>query len=288
MRMNLQLPSMANPPRKKPLFACIHHNLVVTIAIEKSHSRKEGSDLRNENLVKDDGEVSLKHKLTGHQREVSIVSWSPDDQQLLTCGVEESIRRWMSILGYFSGMTDKSICLWDLDGRELECWKGQRTLKISDIAITDDGKRIITMCRENAILLLDREAKCERLIRENQMITSFSLSKTTSSCWGHKRTRFLIRSCFGGLEQAFIASGSEDSKVYVWHRDTPEPLFALPGHSGAVNCVSWSPTNPHMLASGSDDYTIRIWGLDQVKLKNRDNQRMASTTTQKGKPETIT
>ncbi|KAJ9691742.1 hypothetical protein PVL29_013818 [Vitis rotundifolia] len=281
--------------------------------------------------VKDDGEVSLKHKLTGHQREVSIVSWSPDDQQLLTCGVEESIRRWdvnsgeclhiyekagVGLIscgwfpggkGVFSGMTDKSICLWDLDGRELESWKGQRTLKISDIAITDDGKRIMTMCRENAILLLDREAKCEKLIKENQMITSFSLSKdnkyllvnlfnqeihlwrlggdpdVVSRYRGHKRTRFLIRSCFGGLEQAFIASGSEDSKVYVWHRDTPEPLFALPGHSGAVNCVSWSPTNPHMLASGSDDYTIRIWGLDQVKLKNRDNQKNGINHHSKGK-----
>jgi WD repeat-containing protein 26 len=30
---------------------------------------------------------------------------------------------------------------------------------------------------------------------------------------GHKRSRFVIRSCFGGTEQAFIASGSEDSQV---------------------------------------------------------------------------
>ncbi|GAB4825600.1 WD repeat-containing protein 26 [Ancistrocladus abbreviatus] len=270
--------------------------------------------------VKENGEVYLKHRLIGHQKPVLSVSWSPDDSQLLTCGLEEVVRRWdvhsgeclhvyekpgVGLIscgwfpdgkGVFSGVTDKSICLWDLDGRELECWKGERTLKISDMAITNDGKRIISICKESAILLLDREAKFERLIEEDQVITSFSLSednkfllvnllnqeihlwsiegelKVVSKYKGHKRTRFIIRSCFGGIEQAFIASGSEDSQVYIWHRSTGEHLLALPGHSGAVNCVSWSPVNPHMLASASDDRTIRIWGLDRIDLKFKSVQ----------------
>ncbi|KHG19792.1 WD repeat-containing 26 [Gossypium arboreum] len=265
--------------------------------------------------VKEDGQVLLKHTLCGHQKPVLIVSWSPDDSQILTCGQDEVIRRWdvssgkclhvyektgVGLIscgwfpdgrGIFAGMTDKSICLWDLDGRDLECWKGQRTLRISDMAITDDGKRIISVCRESAILLLDREAKFDRLIEEVDMITSFSLSKDNkfllvnlmnqeihlwsiegdpkliSEYKGHKRTRFVIRSCFGGLDQSFIASGSEDSQVYIWHRCSGELLLALPGHSGAVNCVSWNPGNLHMLASASDDGTIRIWGLDRFNLK---------------------
>ncbi|KAA3463060.1 WD repeat-containing protein 26-like [Gossypium australe] len=265
--------------------------------------------------VKENGQVLLKHTLCGHQKPVLIVSWSPDDSQILTCGQDEVIRRWdvssgeclhvyektgVGLIscgwfpdgrGIFAGMTDKSICLWDLDGRDLECWKGQRTLRISDMAITDDGKRIISVCREFAILLLDREAKFDRLIEEVDMITSFSLSKDNkfllvnlmnqeihlwsiegdpkliSEYKGHKRTRFVIRSCFGGLDQSFIASGSEDSQVYIWHRCSGELLLALPGHSGAVNCVSWNPGNLHMLASASDDGTIRIWGLDRFNLK---------------------
>ncbi|OUZ99243.1 WD40 repeat [Macleaya cordata] len=269
--------------------------------------------------VNDDGVVSLKHRLTGHQKPVFTVSWSPDNRQILTCGMEEVIRRWDVRSGeclhvyekaglgliscgwhpdgnrIFSGLTDKSICTWDLDGKELECWKGQRTLKISDIAMTSDGKRIITMCRETAILLLDRVAKVERLIEEDQIITSFSLSrdnkfllvnllnqeihlwsiegdfKLVSKYKGHKRSRFIIRSCFGGFEQGFIASGSEDSQVYIWHRGTCELLETLPGHSGAVNCVSWNPVNPHMLASASDDRTIRVWGLNRVNLKRKEN-----------------
>ncbi|XP_077244579.1 WD repeat-containing protein 26 homolog [Tasmannia lanceolata] len=268
--------------------------------------------------VDKDGGVSYRHTLTGHQKPVLTVAWSPDDRQLLTCGMEESVRRWDVSSGsclhvydkpgfgliscgwfpdgkrVFSGATDKSICMWDLDGKELECWKGQRTLKISDMAVTSDGKQIISMCRETAILLLDREAKIERLIEEDQTITSFTLSrddkfllvnlvnqeihlwsivgdlKLVANYKGHKRTRFVIRSCFGGFEQAFIASGSEDSQVYIWHRGTGELLEVLPGHSGAVNCVSWNPANPHMLASASDDRTIRIWGLNRPIQKRKD------------------
>ncbi|KAK9266482.1 hypothetical protein L1049_001688 [Liquidambar formosana] len=264
------------------------------------------------------GRVSLRHRLSGHQKPVSYVSWSPDDHQILTCGVEETVRRWDVSSGeclyiyektglglvscgwfpdgkwVFCGVTDKSICMWDLHGKELECWKGQRTLRISDLEVTTDGKWIISIFRDTALLLLDRESKSERSIEETEPITSFSLSrdnkfllvnllnqeihlwniegdiKLVSKYEGLKRTRFLIRSCFGGLEQAFIASGSEDSQVYVWHRGSGELIEALPGHSGAVNCVSWNPSNPHMLASGSDDRTIRIWGLNVVNLKQKD------------------
>ncbi|EHA8589321.1 putative WD repeat-containing protein 26 [Cocos nucifera] len=145
-------------------------------------------------------------------------AWFPDGKQML-CGV-----------------TDQNICLWDLDGKERESWKGLRATRTADIAVTEDGKWIISMCRETAISLLDREAKQEKVINEEQTITTFSISKDGNfllvnlinqeiHLWsivdepklitkykGHKCSRLVIRSCFGGLKQAFIASGSEDSQ----------------------------------------------------------------------------
>ncbi|KAL6856848.1 hypothetical protein ACP4OV_018230 [Aristida adscensionis] len=268
--------------------------------------------------VDEDGELLLKHTLNGHEKPVMMVSWSPDDRQLLTCGMEETIRRWDVESGkclhvyeksgvgliscawfpdgkqILSGLTDQNFCIWDLDGKEVDCWKGQRSSKTSDFAVARDGKLIISTNRENSILLFDRETKQERLIEEDSTITSFSLSEDGDfllvnlvseeiHLWnirngpirvkrfsGHRRSRFVIRSCFGGSEQAFIASGSEDSQVYIWHRATGDLIESLPGHSGTVNCVSWNPANPHMLASASDDHTIRIWGVKKADLKRKD------------------
>ncbi|KAL3633805.1 hypothetical protein CASFOL_022567 [Castilleja foliolosa] len=263
-----------------------------------------------------DGHVSFKYKLPGHQKPVSYITWSPDDCQLLTCGVEETVRRWDIASGeclhiyqktglgmvscawaphgknIYCGLTDKSVSSWDLEGNELGCWNGLRTTRIADLGTTMDGKVIITVCKENTIMLFGLETKSEKFIEEDQPITSFALSgdkkyllvslyneelhlwnlddcsRPATKYKGHKRSRFVVRSCFGGLEQAFIASGSEDSQVYIWHRLSGELILTLAGHSASVNCVSWNPANPHMLASASDDRTIRIWGLSQVDMNH--------------------
>ncbi|KAH0654474.1 hypothetical protein KY290_032756 [Solanum tuberosum] len=268
--------------------------------------------------VKLDGSVCMKHKFLGHKTSVSYISWSPDDHQLLTCGEEDTVIRWdvesgkcihiyeKKNVGFiscgwapdgkriFCGVTDKSITMWDLEGKELECWKGHRTIRMSDLGITSDGKHVVSVCKENMIVLFGWESKVERVIQEDQAITSFvlsmdskyvlvSLSNQEIHLWniegtvklvakykGHKRSRFVVRSCFGGLHQAFIASGSEDSQVYIWHRGSGELVGTLAGHSGTVNCVSWNPRNPHMLASASDDGTIRVWGYNRVNTKQHD------------------
>ena len=67
----------------------------------------------------------------------------------------------------------------------------------------------------------------------------------------------------------WLASGSSDWNINLWDINRPEdPLQQLEGHSYAVRCLSWSEprifqetklAGTTLLASGSDDETVRIW-----------------------------
>ena len=76
---------------------------------------------------------------------------------------------------------------------------------------------------------------------------------------GPRCGRFVIRSSLGGFDQNLIASGSEDSQIYIWYRRTGELLRVLGGHSASVSSIAWSPKHPCLLASASDDHTVRLW-----------------------------
>ncbi|VAH04071.1 unnamed protein product [Triticum turgidum subsp. durum] len=218
-------------------------------------------------LVEEDDTLTKKYCLEGHKSPISFVAWSPNDRMLLTCGNGESLRLWNVDTGECNlkfGAAVKHIiasCAWfpnsekivcassepesspnmiftcDLEGQELEMWAGERIPKVSDLAVTPDGKHLICVC-PNEIWFRELRKGREWKIPERQTISSLSLSgdgqsmivnlnsqeihlwKTNGSSRvpdkfkGHKQGKFVIRSCFGGSDYHFIASGSEDSQTH--------------------------------------------------------------------------
>ncbi|OAY64627.1 WD repeat-containing protein 26 [Ananas comosus] len=269
--------------------------------------------------VEEDDTISRTHCLRGHTKPISLVAWSPNDKMLLTCGNAETLKLWdvdsdtyklrftsstdhiISSCAWFpnsekivcgSGEPDKMIFTYDLQGNEIDVWDGDRIPKVSELAVTPDGRFLVSICSNRDIWIHEFPRGKECLICEEHSITSLSLSR--DGMWlivnlnseeihlwkvndesevperfkGHKQGKYVIRSCFGGLDCSFIASGSEDSQVYIWHRNHGKPIKVLNGHSSTVNCVSWNPTKPHMLASASDDRTVRIWLADTTPKLN--------------------
>lgn len=220
----------------------------------------------------DDHSIKLWETATGkclstfnkHREGVTACAWSADGR----C--------------FVSGSTDQDMHLWSVDGALLHTWTRVRT---SDMSMSPDGVWLVVACHAKKIRLFNLDTKAEQCLEESGSITSLSLSADGKSAlvnlsseeihvWdlaskqvlhkyhGHKQGKYAIRSCFGGYQDAFVVSGSEDNCVYLWHRRSQTLLETLEGHTRSVNSVAWHPTNCKLLASASDDKTIRLWGVD--------------------------
>lgn len=219
------------------------------------------------------------HRSLNHHSEcVTCMAWLPDGKRII------------------SGSSDKQMIMCDTNGNQIRTWKRRR---VHDMAVTADGSRVLTINSEgpeHRVQITHLQGEWEDSILESDSILSLSLSQDNRfllvnlknqeiHLWplpalgdpmptaplvkytglAEKTGRFVVRSCFGGFQQAFVLSGSEESKVYIWHRDTGELLAELEEHSGTVNAVTWNPTLYHMFASASDDKSVHIWSVsDEV------------------------
>jgi WD40 repeat protein len=99
----------------------------------------------------------------------------------------------------------------------------------------------------------------------------------SSQYFGHSLSKFFLRLSFafndnfivsGKKKKKFISKkvsililkkkGSEDCKIYIWDINESKHILTLNSHTGCTNCVSWN-NNLNILASGSDDFSIKLW-----------------------------
>lgn len=179
---------------------------------------------------------------------------------------------------------DKLGCgIWSLDGSLIHnfCTPGGR-LRANDLAISPNGERLVVVA-ENSIIVFDfttYEKLCEWQVEDvkltsvtisqdsRHMLVSMDLDKirlmeiesgeVIQRFSGHAQRQFIIRSAFGGADENFVVSGSEDSRIYIW-RSNGLLIEALDAHPGCVNSVAWHPTDPSTFASAGDDSRVKIW-----------------------------
>ncbi|KAK8734284.1 hypothetical protein OTU49_006108 [Cherax quadricarinatus] len=188
----------------------------------------------------------------------------------------------------------------DLEGHILDSWEGVR---VQCLAIQNDGKTVLASDTHHRIRGYHfDEVQDHNIIQEDHSIMSFTLDNTGNYAllnvanqgvhlWdlrnrtlvrkfrGLTQGHYTIHSCFGGDNQDFVASGSEDNKVYIWHHRRELPVVTLVGHTRTVNCVTWNSRYPAMVASVSDDATVRIWGPAPQYRPTTSSQNGTSATT---------
>ncbi|XP_037081106.1 F-box/WD repeat-containing protein 5-like [Pollicipes pollicipes] len=86
---------------------------------------------------------------------------------------------------------------------------------------------------------------------------------------------------FVDVAKQFVASGAEDKRAYLWDRHHTACLSKYP-HDDVVNAVAFSPADPGVLVTVSDDCTVKVWrsrlncqrlGIDTAELPRCERHR---------------
>ncbi|XP_064623467.1 WD repeat-containing protein 26-like isoform X1 [Lineus longissimus] len=226
------------------------------------------------------------------------MSQSPEDS--LTC-----VAWHVDSKKFVTGGTRGQFYQCDLDGNVLDSWEGVR---VQCLACQKDGKTVFAADTHRRIRGYNFDELTDfHVIQEDHPIMSFTINDTGRLALLNVATQgvhlwdlkdrclirkyqgvtqgfYTIHSCFGGMNQDFIASGSEDHKVYIWHRKKEVPIAVLEGHTRTVSCVNWNPTLPGMLATASDDGTVRIWGPLSYRHKSSNIIDVSDNTSGRSTP----
>ncbi|KAG7385596.1 hypothetical protein PHYPSEUDO_001248 [Phytophthora pseudosyringae] len=188
---------------------------------------------------------------------------------------------------FVSGSADKSLVLWNAnEGSIAYQWSGRRVL---DVVVHPHDSKVFVLTSGYEIRVYDIAHKSDELFLEAEHLMSclsmspsgkfllvnfvkqeqlacveIATGSVAAKYRGIREQRYVLRPCFSGAHSELVACGSEDGNIYLWQRDTGKLAVELDGHSSVVNVVVRHPVHPNVIASASDDKTVRLWSLSSL------------------------
>ena len=130
---------------------------------------------------------------------------------------------------------------------------------ITSIALSKDGRYLLANVSMNQprLEMFDLGTPNDPGHRKAELVRRFK--------GGHTQSCFVLRCSFGGANDNFVLCGSEDTSISLWNRDKGDIITKIQSaHSSVINAVAWSPVDPYIFLSCSDDQTIRLWGTESM------------------------
>jgi WD40 repeat protein len=169
--------------------------------------------------------------LTGHDKSIQEVTFSPDGTQLASASQGNSVKVWEVQSGQL---------LHDLRGHYQGRWYWHGDSgHVHSVAFSPDGKLLASGSSDLTIKLWE-----------------VSTGKELRTLRGHTDTVYSVAFHPDGK---VLASASKDKTIKLWEVSTGQELQTLTGPEDAITSVTFSPDG-QLLVSGSWDKTIRWWG----------------------------
>ncbi|PRT54480.1 WD repeat-containing protein 26 [Wickerhamiella sorbophila] len=203
-----------------------------------------------------------------HEDGIGSICWLKDNKHVLSGGLVGELAMWNL----------KGVCIWRFVRERVFslAWFGDDYILALGVINPHEHQVIfkfncttweyvdeIRVRRGIELTSMSTSSQCPYVLSNdhlNDRLVLFDLNgkRPTLSLDGPTQRQFKIMSSFGGKFDKLIGSGSEDKNVYVFSRVLCKRIAKLSGHTRIVNTVKWDPS-ANMLASASDDGTVRIW-----------------------------
>ncbi len=193
-----------------------------------------------------------------HEDKVFAVAFNQNSQMLASAGADRKIKLWnlqnleqapQELIGHKDGVSSVAFSpngRWLVSGS----WKNDASVRLWDLQNLDSTGKILWQ-HKNLKTYTNDSVTSVAFSPDGQMIASGSDDRTIKLL-GLRRTEGL------SWDSIYEKSSSDSPENPV-----VDPLV-LTGHEARVWSVAFSP-NSQMLASGSDDRTIRLWDLSQTQ-----------------------
>ena len=192
----------------------------------------------------DDDEYSCASVLHSHNQDVKVVVWHPDLPILASGSYDNNIKMfkeedddWVSFSSLQSHTNTVWDVAWDLNGERLASCSEDTSVRIWQGF--GPGNKEGIQSRDG-----DPVWKCVRTL------SGFHCRAIYSIDWG----------------QAGLVTGGGDDTIRLWREVGEEWELGLTisdAHDMDVNCVTWNKKQPNLLASCSDDETVKIWKIEE-------------------------
>jgi WD40 repeat protein len=171
--------------------------------------------------------VKEKNRLEGHNDTVRSVNFSPDGQNFVTAGEDNTVK------------------LWGVDGKEIRTLTAPNQL-FKSVTFSPDSKMIAAISANNTIKIWGIDGQ--------EIIT----------LKGQDEEQFMSSICFTP-DGKLIAAPSQDNTVKFWNIKGEE-IRTLKGHNYSVWSISCSPDNKTIVTADQEG-VIKIWSIDGREIK---------------------
>lgn len=212
----------------------------------------------------------------------SVAAWRPDTDIMLVGGIGDSLFFYQTSeqgavvqevlrLSEQLALTDRNSLLYDTD----------RNQNTTAVAWSPNGDLLASYCTDGTLRLFDysREVRTARVIpAEIRDVTALAWSPDNTQIAAASRQRviniwqlyndsliFALPTPVQPLtidwspDGRLLAFAGRDNIIYIYDLQRRAYVRQLEGHTGTIRKVAWSPLPDGLLASASDDYTVRVW-----------------------------